>query len=102
MQNGGEILENVGDQAFVYRSGVLTDRPFEATKLLLPIISNRHQAYDFVTRVTGALRIERVVMLALIFSGTGLLSKTGDTVSISNYRNFYSYYSIWLCCCYSY
>lgn len=79
-QGGGEILKNVGAQALGYGFGVLTDRPFEATKLLPPIISCAPQTYDFVTKVTGVTRVERVAILAFIFSGTGLLSKTGDPV----------------------
>lgn len=79
-QGGGEILKNVGAQAVGYGFGVLTDRPFEATKLLPPIISCAPQTYDFVTKVSGVTRVERVAKLAFLFSGTGLLSKTGDPV----------------------
>lgn len=79
-QGGGEILKNVWAQAVGYGFGVLTDRSFEAVKLLPPIISNAPQAYDFVNKVTGVTRVERVATLAFIFSGTGLLSKTGDPV----------------------
>ena len=79
-QGGGEILKNVGAQALGYGFGVLTDRPFEATKFLPPIISCAPQTYDFVTKVTGVTRVARVATLAFIFSGTGLLSKTGDPV----------------------
>ena len=45
-----------------------------------PIISCALQTYDFVTKVTGVTRVERVATLAFLFSGTGLLSKTGDPV----------------------
>ena len=79
-QGGGEILKNVGAQALGYGFGVLTDRPFEATKLLPPIISCAPQTYDFVTKVTGVTRVERVATLAFLFSRTGLLSKTGSPV----------------------
>lgn len=50
-QGGGEIIKNVGAQALGYGFGVLADRPFKGTKLLLPIISVAPQAYDFVTNV---------------------------------------------------
>ena len=79
-QGSGEIIKNVGAQALGYGFGVLTDRPFEAIKLLPPIISSAPQTYDFVTQVTGVTRLERVATLAFLFSGTGLLSKTGDPV----------------------
>ena len=79
-QGGGEIIKNVGAQALGYGFGVLTDRPFEAGKLLPPIISSAPQAYDFVSKVTGVTRVERIATLAFLFSGTGLLSKTGDPV----------------------
>ena len=35
---------------------------------------------SFITKVTGVTRVERVATLAFLFSGTGLLSKTGDPV----------------------
>ena len=79
-QDGGEIIKNVGAQALSYSLGVLTDRPFEAGKLLPPIIRSAPQAYDFVTQVSGVTRVERVATLAFLFSGIGLLSKTGDPV----------------------
>ena len=78
-----ELLTNIGAQALGYAFGVVTNRPFEASKLWPPIISYGSQAYDFVTQVTGPTRAERVATLAFILSGTGLLSKTGDsTVNI--------------------
>lgn len=80
MQNGGEILKNVGAQAVGYGFGVLTDRPFTPIKLLPPAISCFPQAYDFVTQVTGVPRVERVATLAFLLSGTGLLSKNGDPI----------------------
>lgn len=77
---GGEILKNVGAQLVGYGFGVLSNRPIEPTKFLPPIISYGPQAYDFVTQVTGTTRAERIATLACLFSGTGLLSKTGDPV----------------------
>lgn len=50
-QGGGEIIKNVGAQALGYGFGVLTDRLFEAIKLLPPISSGAPQAYDFVSNV---------------------------------------------------
>ena len=63
-----------------YSFSVLIDRPFEAEKLLLPTISSAPQAYDFVNKVTGVTRVDRIATLAFLFNGTGLLSKTGDPV----------------------
>ena len=75
-----DILKNIGAQALGYSFGVLTNRPIEPIKLLPPLISYGPQAYDFVTQVPGATRTERIATLAYLLSGTGLLSKTGDTV----------------------
>ena len=79
-QGGGEFIKNVGAQALGYGFGVLTERPFEATKLLPPIISSAPQAYDYITKVIGVARVERIATLAFLLSGTGLLTKTGDPV----------------------
>jgi hypothetical protein len=75
-----DILKNVGAQALGYGFGVLTNRPIEPIKLLPPLISYGPAACDFITQVTGATRAERIATLAFLFSGTGLLSKTGDPV----------------------
>ena len=75
-----DVNEASPDHPVGYIFSVLTDRPFEAIKLLPPIISCAPQTYDFVTQVTGVTRLERVATLAFLFSGTGLLSKTGDPV----------------------
>ena len=75
-----DVLKNIGAQALGYSFGVLTNRPIEPIKLLPPIISYGPQAYDFVTQVTGVTRTERIATLACFLSGTGILSKTGDSV----------------------
>jgi len=75
-----DIVKNVGAQALGYGFGVLTSRPIEPTKFLPPLISYGPQAYDFITQVTGATRVERVATLACFLTGFGLLTKTGDPV----------------------
>lgn len=77
---GAKILKNVRAQALGYGFGVLTDRPIEPIKLLPPLISDGPRAYDFITQLTGVTRAERIATLACFFTGSGLLSKTGDPV----------------------
>lgn len=79
-QGGAEIIKNIAAQAVGYSFGVLTDRPFESIKFLPPIIRCAPQTYDFVTQVQGVTRLERASTIAFLFSGTGLLTKTGDPI----------------------
>ena len=75
-----DILKNIGAQALGYNFRVLINRPINAIKFLSLLINYVLGTYDFTSRISDMLRIEKIVILSYLLSEIGLLCKTKNPI----------------------
>jgi len=87
------ILKNICAQALGYNFRVLTNRPINAIKFLSLVINYALGTYDFISRISDMLGIEKIVILSYLLSEIGFLCKTKNpifNVSVDGFVYFFA------------